>query len=143
MGNLRLNAGVPWLSDKDGGKCFICKMKDASHFFFDCMSFGKNFTTILWSNLKTRLFNANRLQSNFMFSFLVNLDRKHKIMFLLGGLSLPFDIKTSTIVKRFVSTTVGKICKNAPISYVIWRPVALSQIKSVQSTLSHLQSPPE
>ena len=66
-------------------------------------------TTILWSDLKTTLFNANPVESNSMFSFLVNLDRKHKTMFLLGGLSLPFDSKTSTIVKRFVSTAVCKI----------------------------------
>ena len=32
-------------------------------------------------------------------------------MFLLGGLLLPFDSKTTTIVKRFVSTAVGKIYK--------------------------------
>ena len=92
--------------------------EDASHFFFDCMSFRENFT-ILWSNLKTTLFNASPLESNFMFSFLVNLDRKHKSMFLLRGLSLPFDSKTTAIVKRFVSTAVGKIYKHAPISYVI------------------------
>ena len=112
MGNLRLNAGVPWLSDTDGRKCFICKngVKDASYFFFDCMSFRENFS-ILWSNLKTTFFNANPLESNFMFSFLVNLDRKHKNMFPLGGLSLPFDSKTTTIVKRFVSTAVSKIYK--------------------------------
>ena len=41
MGNLGLNAGMPWLSDMDGQKCFICKngVEDAGHFFFDCMSF--------------------------------------------------------------------------------------------------------
>ena len=44
---------------------------------------------------------------------LENLDRKHKTMFFLGGLSLPFDSNTTTVVKRFVST--------APISYVIRR----------------------
>ena len=112
MGNLGLNAGVPWLSDTDGQKCFICKndVEDAGHFFFDCMSFRENYT-ILWSNLETTLFNANPLESNSMFSFLVNLDRKHKTMFLLGGLSLPFDSKTTTIVKKFVSTAVGKIYK--------------------------------
>ena len=112
LGNLRLNAGVPWLSDTDGRKCFICKngIEVAGHFFFDSMSFRENFT-ILWSDLKTTLFNANPLESNFLFSFLVNLDRKHKTMFLLGGLSLPFDSKTTTIVKRFVSTAIGKIYK--------------------------------
>ena len=46
-----------------------------------------------------------------MFSILVNLDRKHKTMFLFGGLSLPLDSKTTTNVKRFVSTAVGKIYK--------------------------------
>ena len=35
MGNLGLNAGVPWLSDMDGLKCFIFKngVEDASHSF--------------------------------------------------------------------------------------------------------------
>ena len=80
MFNIGLNAGVPWLSDTDGRKCFICKnvFEDAGHFFFDCMSFRENFT-ILWSNLTTALFDANPLESNFMFSFLVSLDRKHHI----------------------------------------------------------------
>ena len=108
MGNLGLNSGVPWLSDTGCLKCFICKngIRDAGQFFFDCMSFREIFT-ILWPDLKTTLFN----ESNFMFSFLENLDRKHKDVFLLGGLSSPFNSKTTTIVKRFVSTAVGKIYK--------------------------------
>ena len=115
MGNLRPNTGMPWLSDTDCLQCFICRniIEDAGHFFFDCMSFKKSFS-ILWSNLKTTLFNANytfHLASNFMFRFLKNLDRKHKDMFLLGGLSLPFDSKATTVVKRFVSTAVGEIYK--------------------------------
>ena len=112
LSNLVLNAGMPWLSDTDGWKCFICKkgVEDASHFLFDCISFSENFT-IIWSNLKTTLPNANPLESNFMFGFLSKLRSKHKAMFLLGGLSLPFDSKTTTIVKRFVSTAVGNIYK--------------------------------
>ena len=46
-----------------------------------------------------------------MFSLLENLDQKHKTMFLLGALSFPFDSKTTIVVKRFVSTAVGKIYK--------------------------------
>ena len=82
-----LGPGVPWLSDMDCLACFIYEndIEDAGHFFFDCMSFRENFT-ILWSNLKTTPFNANPLESNFIFSFLENLDRKHKTMLLLGGL---------------------------------------------------------
>ena len=60
VGNLRLNSGVPWLSDTDGRKCSIFKngVEDAGHFFLDS-----------WSNLKTTFFNANPLESSFMFSF--------------------------------------------------------------------------
>ena len=83
------------------------RCRSTGHFVFDCVSFREN-VTILWSNLKTILFHVNSLESNFMFSVLENSDRMHKTMFLLGGLSLPFDSKTTTIVKRFVSTAVGK-----------------------------------
>ena len=41
MGNLGLNAGVPWLSDTDGQKCFICKndVEDAvTSFLIACPS---------------------------------------------------------------------------------------------------------
>ena len=40
--NLRLDAGVPWLSDTDCRKCFICKngVEDTGH-FFDGMSSEK------------------------------------------------------------------------------------------------------
>ena len=43
VGNLGLNAGVPWLSDTDGRKRFICKngVEDTGHSFFDCMSSEK------------------------------------------------------------------------------------------------------
>ena len=106
------NAEVPWLSDTDSRKGFICKncSEDMGHVFFDCMSFRENFT-IIWSNLKTILFNASPLEGNFMFSFLVNSDQNHKTMFLFRGLCLPFDSKTTTIMKRFVSTAIGKIYK--------------------------------
>ena len=81
------------------------------HFFSDCMSFRENFS-ILRSNLKTTLYNANPLEGNFLSSFLENSDRKHKTMFFLGGLSLlPFDSKTATIMKRVGSIAVGKIYK--------------------------------
>ena len=95
-------------------KCLICKnsVEDVGHFFLNCMSFRENFN-ILWSNLKTTLFNAKPPESNFMVSFLENLDGKHTTMFLLGGLSLPFDSKQLLywIEKRFASTAVGKVYK--------------------------------
>ena len=73
------------------------------------MSFRETLLSSAWSKLITTLFSANPLESNFMFSFLVNLDQKHKTKFLLGSLSFPFDSKTTAIVKRFASTAAGKI----------------------------------
>ena len=61
-----------------------------------------NQRAISWSNMKITLFNANLLESNFMFSFLEKLDQKRKTMFLLGDLSLPLDSNTTIIVKRSV-----------------------------------------
>ena len=31
--------------------------------------------------------------------------------FLLGGLPLPFEVETSIMMRRFVSSAVGKMCK--------------------------------
>ena len=44
-------------------------------------------------------------------NFIKVLNRQHKIMLLVGGLSLPFDHETTTLIKRFISTAVGKIYK--------------------------------
>ena len=44
-------------------------------------------------------------------AFLSNLDQNNKILFLLGGLPLPFEVETSTMIRRSVSSVVGKICK--------------------------------
>ena len=64
-------------------------------------------------DLRTTLVNGNLQESNYMLSFLDNLDQKNKILFILRGLSLPFDSKTTmyTIIIWFVSTAIGKICK--------------------------------
>ena len=113
MGNLELNAVVPWLSDMDGRKCFICKngVEDAGHFFFDSLHVLQRKLHYLIVRLENYTFQWKIFRKQFYVGFSVNLDRKHKTMFLLGGLSLPFDSKTTTIVKRFVSTAVGKIYK--------------------------------
>ena len=120
MGNQGLNAGMLWLSDTDDRKCFICKngVEDAGHFLFDCMSFRENLT-MLWSNLKTTLFNASSLESNFMFSFLVNLDRKHKPMFLSEVYFYHSTVKQLLSWKDLYRLLLVKFTKYAPISYVI------------------------
>ena len=43
--------------------------------------------------------------------FIDNLDRHHSVLLLLGGLCLPFDNVTNTLIKRFIAAAVGKIHK--------------------------------
>ena len=43
--------------------------------------------------------------------FIDNLDHHHKVLLLLGGLYLPFDNVTNTLIKRFIAATIGKIHK--------------------------------
>ena len=43
--------------------------------------------------------------------FIDNLDRHHKVLLLLGGLCLPFDNVTNTLIKRFIAAAIGKLHK--------------------------------
>ena len=38
-------------------------------------------------------------------------DRHHKVLLLVGGLCLPFDNTTNTLIKTFIAAAVGKIHK--------------------------------
>ena len=42
-------------------------------------------------------------------SFIRGLNRQHRTLLLLGGISLPFDQHTKILVKKFLCTAVGKI----------------------------------
>ena len=53
----------------------------------------------------------NSTDGTFICSFLNNLDQTNKILFLLGGLPLPSEVETSVMIRRFVSSAVGKIYK--------------------------------
>ena len=46
-------------------------------------------------------------------NFIKGLNRQHKIMLLVGGFSLPLDHdhETITLIKRYISSVVGKIYK--------------------------------
>ena len=111
IANYGLNGGVPWLRGTNSALCFFCKeeVEDCSHFFLHCETFKANFSS-LWQNLNSKILLFNPTDGMFICSFLSNLDQNKKII-LLGGLPLPFEVETSTMIRRFVSSAVGKICK--------------------------------
>ena len=43
--------------------------------------------------------------------FIDNLDLHHKVLLLLGGLSLPFHNVTNPLIKRFIAAAIGKVHK--------------------------------
>ena len=69
-----------------------------------------NFDSI-WSNLELKIIRSNPICDIQMGNFIKKVDRQHTIMLLVGGLSLPFESETTTLIKKFVSSAVGKIFK--------------------------------
>ena len=110
MVNFGFNGGVPWLSHKQGALRFICKenVENVSHFPHDCTEFRQNFDCI-WLNLKQKVISANPIDGSQIFDFISHLDRQQKTLVLLGGLSLPFDQTTVTMINRFICSAVSKI----------------------------------
>ena len=112
MGQFGLSGGIPWLRDTDGAFCFVCKqdIESVTHFFLGCSYFKQNFLS-LWRNLKLKITVSNQADGVNICRFIDNLDSHHRVLLLLGGLCLPFDNVTNTLIKRFIVAAVGKIHK--------------------------------
>ena len=97
MGNFGLNACVPWLKDTDCALCFICKedIENTYHFLLDCPQFEENFDSI-WRDLDLKIMSSNPKDGIQIANFIKGLNRQHKIMLVVCGLSLPFDHGTTT-----------------------------------------------
>ena len=85
MQNFGIDGSVPWLTNTDGEHCLLCKdsTEDVSHFLFDCPNFRDNRES-LQSNLSQKVIACNPsdgMQTSHVFS---SLDRKQKILLLLG-----------------------------------------------------------
>ena len=112
MCNFGLNAGVPWLTGRNGDSCFICKneTENVYHFFFACTDFRVNFN-LLWSKLETNILTLNVADGTLIVSFIRNLDRHQKCLLFLGRLDLSFEAIVVTAIVKFISSAVAKIYK--------------------------------
>ena len=110
MGNFGFNDSVTWHTNTDDDLCLSCKnsVEDVSHFLSVCSSFRDNFEC-LWSNLSQKIIACNLSDGIQISHFIRSLDRQQKIILLLGGLLLPFDGVTVTMINRFTSSAVSKI----------------------------------
>ena len=110
MGNFGLNGGVPWLEGTNGCVCYICQegVEDNLHFLLDC-SFLREHFSLLWSKLQQKILKLDLVDGLGIVSFLNNLDRANKALFLLGGLLLPFQKQMCIMICKFVSIAVYKI----------------------------------
>ena len=111
MGNFGLNGGIPWLTNTDGELFYLlCKesAEDVSHFLLDCPNFRDNRKS-LRSNPSQKVMACNLSDGAQISHVFSSLNRERKFLLLLGGLHLPFDKVTVTMVKRFISSAIGKI----------------------------------
>ena len=123
MGNFGINGGVPWLTNTDGELCLFRKesTEDVSHFLLDCPNFRGN-REFLWSSLSQKVIACNPSDGTQISHFFRSLDRQQKILLLLGGLHLPFDKVTLTMVKKFISLLLVKYTGCEKKCSLNWRP---------------------
>ena len=79
--------------------------------FFLCYETFEANCSSFWQNLNSKISLSNPTHGTFICSFLSNLHQNNKLLLLLGGLPLRFEVETSIMVRCFVSSAVGKICK--------------------------------
>ena len=100
---------VPWL-DGAGCICYTCQddVEDNLHFLLDCSFLRENFSLLL-SSLQQNILKLDAIDGPGIVSFLNNLDRANKALFLVGGLLLPFHKEMCIINRKFVSVAFYKI----------------------------------
>ena len=109
MGNFGLYCGVPWHVGTNGSLCNrIRRMLRISCLI---VIFLKENVGSVWLNIKARIMETNPLDDTQICNFISNLDRDSKVLLLLRSLPLPLDKATAILIKRFMSSEVGKIYK--------------------------------
>ena len=101
---------------------FVCKqdVESVTHFLLDCSYFKQNFLS-LWRNLKIKITVSNQADGVNICQFIENLDRHHKVLLLVGGLCLPFDNVTNTLIKRSKRQLSAEFISFSEKGYVNWR----------------------
>ena len=99
-GQFGLNGRVSWLTD--GALYFICKLEteDLSCFEVNFPNFKEESNSLL-SNLRNKIIRSN----------LCNLAQQETLQLLCGSLPLPFVNLSNTLIIRFNSSPLPKICK--------------------------------
>ena len=90
---------VPWLSNTEDALCFICKknVENVNHFLLECREYRNNFDSI-WLNLRQKIVSVSPIDRPQIFYFIHHLNQRHKVLLLLGGLQLPFDRESVTLI---------------------------------------------
>ena len=73
----------------------------------ECREFRNNFDSI-WLNLRQKIVSASPIDGPQIFYFIHHLNQRHKVLLLLGGLQLPFDRESVTLITRFICSAVNK-----------------------------------
>ena len=76
----------------------FCKqsVETVNHFLLECSGFKENLD-FLWDKLKTKPRHLNPVHGDQIVDFITNLDQHYEMLLLLGGLQLPFKIRTEKL----------------------------------------------
>ena len=85
-------------------------IESVMHFFFDRSYFRHNFES-LRNKMRFQIVGSNPTDGVYICNFIENLDGHNKVLLPLRGLAFSFDNGTNILIKRFISSAVGKIHK--------------------------------
>ena len=110
QGTLALTEGFPGCQNTEDALCFVCKenVENVNHFLLECREFRHNFDSI-WLNLRQKIVSVSPIDGPQIFDFIHHLNQRHKVLLLLGGLQLPFDRESVTLITRFICSAVHKV----------------------------------
>ena len=110
QGTLALTEGFPGCQILKMHSALFAKknVENVNHFLLECREFHNNFDSI-WLNLRQKIVSVSPIDGPQIFYFIHHLNQRHKVLLLLGGLQLPFDRESVTLITRFTCSAVNKV----------------------------------
>ena len=109
QGTLALTEGFPGCQILKMHSAFLQRnVENVNHFLLECREFSNNFDSI-WLNLRQKIVSVSPIDGLQIFYFIHHLNQRYKVLLLLGGLQLPFDRESVTLITRFICSAVNKV----------------------------------
>ena len=89
----RPRSSCVWLKDTKGALYLVCEEDNKNTDFF--------YLIVPSLNFELKIIRSNLTDGIQVVIFITSLDRQHKVVVLVGGLSLPFNNEAATLIRMF------------------------------------------